>query len=154
MSRESFDQYELRKALEARSADISPLVTERDQAGDAFAVIGNAWSRSMFGGLFYVSPPASRDLPSANLVFRAIARRQHGHARPGVVRRRPGRQARHLRRAVARTNSGGEPGTPLYDKPLHGREVVRKNGTGADAGVVFEHISLNGISDFRGQISD
>ncbi|MGH9141976.1 MAG: dihydrofolate reductase family protein [Vicinamibacterales bacterium] len=39
--------------------------------------------------------------------------------------------------------SGGEPGTPLYDKPLQGHVVVRKNGTGADAGVVFEHISLN-----------
>ena len=59
MSRETFDEYELRKTSEARSADISPLVTERDQAGDAFAVIGNAWSRSMFGGLFYVSPPAN-----------------------------------------------------------------------------------------------
>jgi hypothetical protein len=30
---------------------------------------------------------------------------------------------------------------------------VRKNGTGPDAGVVFEHISLTGISDFRGKIS-
>jgi riboflavin biosynthesis pyrimidine reductase len=41
------------------------------------------------------------------------------------------------------TRSGGEPGTPLYDKPLHGREVVRKNGTGPDAGVVFEHIAIS-----------
>ena len=40
------------------------------------------------------------------------------------------------------TMEGGEPGTPLYDKPLHGREVVRKNGTGPDAGVVFEHIAI------------
>ena len=37
--------------------------------------------------------------------------------------------------------AGGEPDTPFYDKPLHGREVVRKHGTGADAGVVFEHIA-------------
>jgi riboflavin biosynthesis pyrimidine reductase len=41
------------------------------------------------------------------------------------------------------TKSGGEAGTPLYDKPLHGREVVRKNGTGPDAGVVFEHILIS-----------
>jgi hypothetical protein len=34
---------------------------------------------------------------------------------------------------------GGHPGTPLYDKPLDGRLVVRKSGTGPDAGVVFEH---------------
>ena len=37
---------------------------------------------------------------------------------------------------------GGAPGTPFYDKPLQGREIVRKNGTGPDAGVVFEHIVL------------
>jgi riboflavin biosynthesis pyrimidine reductase len=43
------------------------------------------------------------------------------------------------------TNRGGEPGTPLYDKPLQGREVVRKTGTGADAGVVFEHIVLSAL---------
>jgi riboflavin biosynthesis pyrimidine reductase len=40
------------------------------------------------------------------------------------------------------TREGGEPGTPLYDKPLHGREVVRKNGTGRDAGVTFQHIAI------------
>jgi riboflavin biosynthesis pyrimidine reductase len=40
------------------------------------------------------------------------------------------------------TRVGGEPGTPLYDKPLHGREIVRKTGTGPDDGVVFEHIVL------------
>jgi riboflavin biosynthesis pyrimidine reductase len=289
---ESFDQFELRKTSEARSAEIPPLVTERDQAGDAFAVIGNAWSRSMFGGLFYVSPPAPLDVPSANLVFvqsregntvthdpaelgggladkhvvyeglsrvavdgilagsRTIASggpvlsiwrpelvalraamdlprhpvqivaTLHGVAldqgmmfnvpalrvilitvASGVDAMRDGLRSRpwitpvvmgapdglpdalrELRRlgierlsciggrTLARplldagliqdvylttgTRSGGEPGTPLYDKPLHGREVVRKNGTGADAGAIFEHISLTGISDFRGQISD
>ena len=40
------------------------------------------------------------------------------------------------------TKAGGEPGTPLSDQPLHGREVVRKNGTGADAGVLFQHIVI------------
>ena len=37
---------------------------------------------------------------------------------------------------------GGEPNTPLYSKPLKGRTIVRKQGTGADAGVVFEHLTL------------
>jgi riboflavin biosynthesis pyrimidine reductase len=37
---------------------------------------------------------------------------------------------------------GGEPNTPLYPKPLKGRTIVRKQGTGADAGVVFEHLTL------------
>ena len=37
---------------------------------------------------------------------------------------------------------GGEPNTPLYHKRLQGRTIVRKQGTGADAGVVFEHLRL------------
>jgi riboflavin biosynthesis pyrimidine reductase len=37
---------------------------------------------------------------------------------------------------------GGEPGTPVSEQPLNGREVVRKNGTGADTGVLFQHILL------------
>jgi len=37
---------------------------------------------------------------------------------------------------------GGEPGTPLYPKPLDTRLVVRKRGTGAEAGVIFEHVIL------------
>ena len=39
---------------------------------------------------------------------------------------------------------GGDPNTPVYPGPLDGRVVVRKLGTGADAGVIFEHISLTG----------
>jgi riboflavin biosynthesis pyrimidine reductase len=38
--------------------------------------------------------------------------------------------------------SAGERHTPFYDKPLATRMVVRKHGTGADAGVVFEHVTL------------
>jgi riboflavin biosynthesis pyrimidine reductase len=37
---------------------------------------------------------------------------------------------------------GGEPGTPLYDKDWRGRVVVRKHGTGAEEGVVFEHVRV------------
>jgi riboflavin biosynthesis pyrimidine reductase len=36
----------------------------------------------------------------------------------------------------------GEPNTPIYPVPLDGALVVRKHGTGADAGVVFEHTRL------------
>ena len=35
---------------------------------------------------------------------------------------------------------GGEPGTPLSPHPWRGRVVVRKHGTGPEAGVVFEHV--------------
>jgi riboflavin biosynthesis pyrimidine reductase len=34
---------------------------------------------------------------------------------------------------------GGEPGTPLHDRPLQRTVIVSKRGTGADAGVMFEH---------------
>jgi riboflavin biosynthesis pyrimidine reductase len=36
----------------------------------------------------------------------------------------------------------GQPGTPMYPKPLDAVPVVRKTGTGAEAGVVFEHLRL------------
>jgi riboflavin biosynthesis pyrimidine reductase len=38
--------------------------------------------------------------------------------------------------------AGGEPNTPMYPKPLPGDLVVRKLGTGTEAGVVFEHFRL------------
>jgi 5-amino-6-(5-phosphoribosylamino)uracil reductase len=45
--------------------------------------------------------------------------------------------------------SGGEPHTPLYPGKLDGGLVLRKEGTGADAGVVFDHIRT-GTSPFAG----
>jgi riboflavin biosynthesis pyrimidine reductase len=38
--------------------------------------------------------------------------------------------------------SAGEPETPFYGKPLAGETIVGKHGTGADKGVVFEHIVI------------
>ena len=277
---ERFEALEARKTSEAWTADIAPYVTDRDEAGDRLSVIGNAWSRAMFGGLFYVSPPPSGDLPAMNLVFvqsrdgntvtddpstlgggeadrhliyeglsrvaadavLAGARTIRGGDlvlsvwRPELVALRAAMDlprhpvqvvatlrglaldeglmfnvpelrvivitvargadamrdalktrpwislivmddpldlpdaCRELRRlGVERvsciggrtiagplvaaglvqdvylttgTNAGGEPGTPFYAKPLNGREVVRKHGTGPDAGVVFQHIVL------------
>lgn len=40
--------------------------------------------------------------------------------------------------------AGGEPDTPLYPTPLDGRVLLRKRGTGAEDGVIFEHMSLTG----------
>jgi riboflavin biosynthesis pyrimidine reductase len=34
---------------------------------------------------------------------------------------------------------GGEPGTPVYPRPLSTRTLVRKHGTGPESGVIFEH---------------
>jgi riboflavin biosynthesis pyrimidine reductase len=41
------------------------------------------------------------------------------------------------------SKEGGEPNTPLYPTPLKGDLVVRKHGTGTDAGVIFEHTRLS-----------
>ena len=66
---ESFGEFVARKEAEASAADLSPLITEIDQRPTDAVAIGNAWSRKMFGGPFYISPPALEDLPSTSLVF-------------------------------------------------------------------------------------
>ncbi|HEX3701795.1 MAG TPA: dihydrofolate reductase family protein [Vicinamibacterales bacterium] len=38
--------------------------------------------------------------------------------------------------------NGGEPDTPLSRRPLDGKLIVRKHGSGADEGVRFEHLRL------------
>lgn len=279
-----FDDYEQRKTDEARAVALAPLVTERDEPDDALAVIGNAWSRVQFGGLFYLSQPASGDLPAANLVFvqsrdgntvtRDPASLGGGEAdthliyeglsrvaadavlagartigagdrpwsvwRPELVALRSAMALpRHPIQIVATlhgvpvadglmfntpelrvilittargadamrdplrtrpwislvvmadpsslraafqelrrlgierlscvggrtlagqlldaglvqdvylttgTTTGGEPGTPVSDTPLHGREVVRKNGSGPDEGVLFQHIVISSLT--------
>jgi riboflavin biosynthesis pyrimidine reductase len=45
---------------------------------------------------------------------------------------------------------GGEPNTPIYPGPLPARLVVKKEGTGADAGVTFEHLLLSAGPHPRG----
>ena len=47
-----FADYELRKTDQATTAVIAPYRTSREDPGGNLAVIGSAWSRSMFGGLF------------------------------------------------------------------------------------------------------
>jgi len=38
--------------------------------------------------------------------------------------------------------AGGEPNTPLTTQPIGGKVLVRKHGTGADAGMTFVHVGL------------
>jgi riboflavin biosynthesis pyrimidine reductase len=38
--------------------------------------------------------------------------------------------------------SGGEPGTPLFAKPVASSVVLRKRGTGPDDGVKFEQLAF------------
>jgi riboflavin biosynthesis pyrimidine reductase len=276
-----FEELVARKTSEAATADLPPFATETDSADDRFTAIGNAWSRRLFDGPFYVSPPPAPDVPSASLVFvqsrdgntvaknpsalgggeadkhliyeglsrltadavlsgastihssnlvfsiwrpelvglrAALGRPRHPiqivatldglsldeelmfnlpelrvmlltvargmdvmrtqlAARPWVTPivmdaahdlRQAFRQLRQLGveriscvggRTIAGqlidagliqdvylttgTKSAGEPDTPFYSKPLKGSPIVRKRGTGADAGVVFEHLVTN-----------
>jgi riboflavin biosynthesis pyrimidine reductase len=64
-----FEKLVARKTLEATTADLLPFATETDSAGDRFIAIGDAWSRRLFDGPFYVSPASTSDLPAASLVF-------------------------------------------------------------------------------------
>jgi 5-amino-6-(5-phosphoribosylamino)uracil reductase len=66
---ESFAGFVARKEAEAARAGLSPFVTDVDGRPAAAAALGNAWSRRMFDGAFYVSPTPSSDLPATNLVF-------------------------------------------------------------------------------------
>lgn len=63
-----FGDFVARKEAEAAGAVLSPLTTEMDGPPRDALAIGNAWTRRMFGGPFYVRPPRG-DLPSTSLVF-------------------------------------------------------------------------------------
>jgi 5-amino-6-(5-phosphoribosylamino)uracil reductase len=63
------DTFAARKHREALAADIAPFVTEVDRNGASFRRLGNDWSRRLFDGDFYLSPPPSPALPSTSLVF-------------------------------------------------------------------------------------
>lgn len=64
-----FDALERRKTSEAIAARIEPFTTALDQPDASVVPIGNAWTRRLFDGSFYLSPPASTEQPAANLVF-------------------------------------------------------------------------------------
>ena len=64
----TLDAFAARKTAEAEHAAIERFDTDIDRDGPLIA-IGNAWSRQMFDGAFYLSPPPSAELPATNLVF-------------------------------------------------------------------------------------
>ena len=41
---------------------------------------------------------------------------------------------------------GGDPGTPMYPRPLNARALVRKHGTAHESGVIFEHLTIRDSS--------
>lgn len=65
----SFEAFAAAKTAAADAAAIAPLSTELDSAGPALLAIGNEWSRRLFDGPFYASPPVSMGRPATSLVF-------------------------------------------------------------------------------------
>ncbi|HMJ84858.1 MAG TPA: dihydrofolate reductase family protein [Vicinamibacterales bacterium] len=66
---ESFGEFVAWKEAEAARAVLSPFVSGVDQPTADVIPIGNAWTRRMFDGPFYVSAAPSNELPSTSLVF-------------------------------------------------------------------------------------
>jgi riboflavin biosynthesis pyrimidine reductase len=64
----ALERFTARKMSEAANAVLSPLRTAVDTGGEGLLAIGNDWSRALFDGPFYVTPPSS-DVPATSLVF-------------------------------------------------------------------------------------
>jgi riboflavin biosynthesis pyrimidine reductase len=58
-----------RKEREAATAVLQPYFTHFEQPPDALQAIGNEWTRRLFDGDFYLSPPADTARPACSLVF-------------------------------------------------------------------------------------
>jgi 5-amino-6-(5-phosphoribosylamino)uracil reductase len=67
--REQFERFSERKTQEAGAATLYPYATEVDSPPADDVAIGNAWTRQLFGGSFYVSPRPSDARPACSLVF-------------------------------------------------------------------------------------
>ncbi len=67
--RERFDVFAAGKTLQAMSATLPPYVTELEAPHTGVHAIGNAWTRSLFDGRFYISAPRTPNRPACSLVF-------------------------------------------------------------------------------------
>jgi 5-amino-6-(5-phosphoribosylamino)uracil reductase len=65
----AFAAFVARKEDEARRAVLWPFTTEIDRHDPQCMALGSEWSKRLFDGPFYLSPPAAPDLPSTSLVF-------------------------------------------------------------------------------------
>jgi 5-amino-6-(5-phosphoribosylamino)uracil reductase len=67
--RDTFQSFVARKTRAALTAVTPPYLTEIDSPDESLTAIGSAWSRTVFGGPFYVTGPADRQRPACSLVF-------------------------------------------------------------------------------------
>lgn len=80
-----FDAFAARKMQTAIRADLSPMVTADDSRVSGRAGIGNAWSRRLFDGPFYLSPAADNRRPATSLVFVQTADGNTGAGDPAAL---------------------------------------------------------------------
>jgi riboflavin biosynthesis pyrimidine reductase len=66
---EQFEKFVARKTRLAATVPLPPYLTEIDDPEADAVAVGNAWSKGLFDGPFYLSPPASPQLPACSLVF-------------------------------------------------------------------------------------
>lgn len=69
MTSYNLQRYAAEKEAETLAAALAPMVTEVEARGSDLVEIGNEWSRALFGGPFYRSPPRSPEFPATSLVF-------------------------------------------------------------------------------------
>lgn len=82
---EQFRQFVARKTSLATTALLPPYLTElADPEGHVLAV-GNAWSKRLFDGPFYLSPAANSSRPACSLVFVQSADGNTGTADPRLL---------------------------------------------------------------------
>ena len=77
-----FTEKKTRAAVEAR---IAPLTTEIDRPPADGIAIGSEWTRQLFDGAFYLSPPRSDEWPSTSLVFVQSKNGNTGAANPASL---------------------------------------------------------------------
>jgi riboflavin biosynthesis pyrimidine reductase len=65
----TFAEFVARKTREARAAELPPYVSALEQPTSGLDRVGNAWTRKLFDGNFYVSPPPDQERPACSLVF-------------------------------------------------------------------------------------
>src|SRR5688572_14195369 len=64
-----FDAFAAAKTLQATTAILPRYATELDAPGAGVRALGNAWTRKLFDGAFYVSLPRESTHPACSLVF-------------------------------------------------------------------------------------
>jgi riboflavin biosynthesis pyrimidine reductase len=69
VSTRAFVELILRKERDAAAATLHPYITHFGEPPEDAQAIGNEWTRRLFDGDFYLSPPADPSRPACSLVF-------------------------------------------------------------------------------------